>query len=156
MHLPADLIVAVLRVEVSSSKQSNQQDDGSGSDRLNSARHVGDGRRYARPVEFKNLALLEGKRLTLLLMGTSPKGEDDWAAFAGTARLDDGTLYLDRDSAPAFEIRPEWIERIVPVEPALRETLLGADYYLPLTVGNRPSADGEGLLPTGLKWPSGS
>ena len=101
-----------------------------------------------------DLATLNGKPFTLLLMGTTPSGEDDWAVFPGIARLEDGGLYIDRGANPRFEIRAEWIDRILPVDPATRSTLLGADYYLSLRVGALPTAeDSNDFLQTGLKWP---
>ena len=98
---------------------------------------------------------LEGKTLTLLLMGKTQGGEEDWAVFGGTVRLEAGLPYLDRGlENPRVEIREEWLERIKPVSPDLAETLLGAAFYLPLSVGNLDGEGNEaGLVPFGLKWP---
>ena len=101
-----------------------------------------------------DLTTLDGKLFTLLLICTTPEGEDDWAVFPGIARVEDGKLYLDRGAKPRFDIRPEWIGRIQSVDPALRKTLRDADYYLPLTVGSLPSGDdADDLVQTGLNWP---
>jgi hypothetical protein len=102
-----------------------------------------------------DLTALDGKALTLLLLGTTPEGDDDWAVFPGISQVEDGQLYIDRGAKPRFDIRPEWIDRIQAVDPALREMLRDADYYLPLTVGSLPTGDdGDDLIQTGLKWPS--
>jgi hypothetical protein len=103
-------------------------------------------------VDINNL---DGKRLTLLLMGTKEDGDDDWAVFGGIASLEAGVLYMDRgEGKPRIKIREEWLGRIRMVEPESRETLLDADYYLPLTIGNLPpDEDGAGFDSTGLKWP---
>jgi hypothetical protein len=104
---------------------------------------------------YVDLPALDGKPFALLLMGTKPSGEDDWAVFSGIARLESGTLYLDRGAEPRFEIRAEWIDRIhMIVDPVVRETLLNADYCLSLTVGRLPTDDDSSdFLQTGLKWP---
>lgn len=94
-----------------------------------------------------DLRTLDGRRLTLLLMGATEKGEDDWAVFSGIARLEDGTLYMDRGEKPKFEVRSEWIEQIRPVDPLMRGALLEADYFLPLPVGMLPAGlDGNDFL----------
>ena len=97
----------------------------------------------------------DGKPFTILLMGTTPDGRDDWAVFPGIARVEEDGLYIDRGPKARFEIRPEWVSRIRPVDASLRSTLRDAEYYLPLAVGNLPSASTEedDLLMTGLKWP---
>ena len=41
---------------------------------------------------------LSGKRFTVLLMGTTPDGKDDWAVFPGIARVDDEGLTLPSDT----------------------------------------------------------
>lgn len=49
----------------------------------------------------------------------------------------------------------DWVDRIQPVEADLREIFRGADYFLPLTVGNLPEeADVSQYELTGLTWPS--
>jgi hypothetical protein len=98
-----------------------------------------------------NLNEISGKRFTLLLTATF-EGEDDWAVLPGVARLESGTLFIDRGPRPRFEVRPEWIDRIKPVDPPLRGIFRGADYYLALTVGHTDEVPGD-LAPTGLRWP---
>ena len=101
-----------------------------------------------------DLNLINGKAFILLLMSTAPDGQEDWAVVSGTARIEPGGVYLDRGAKPRFDIRAEWISRIRPVAPELRSTLLGADYYLPLTVASLGTdPDDEDLVLTGLKWP---
>ena len=105
-------------------------------------------------MNILDLKTLDGRPFTLLLMGTTPEGEDDWAVFSGVARPQDGTLHIDRGTEPSFEIKLEWIDRIRPVDRELRSMLLDADYFLSLTIG-RLSVDDDGndLLQTGLQWP---
>ena len=87
-------------------------------------------------------------------MGSTADGEDNWAVFPGTARVENGALYLDRGVKSRFEVRPEWIERIRAVDPDLRSTLQNADYFLALSVGTPPEGEGgSDFLETGLKWP---
>ncbi|MFI5091198.1 MAG: hypothetical protein ACHP7P_14195 [Terriglobales bacterium] len=101
-------------------------------------------------------AQLNGKTLALLLAGHTADGGDDWAVFSGTARYESGTLYLDRGNAKRpFEIQEEWLQRVRPVDGSVAETLAGAEYYLPLTVGPIPSGTAlSDYLDTGLKWPA--
>jgi hypothetical protein len=97
---------------------------------------------------------LNGKPFTLLLMGTTPDGKDDWAVFPGVARVEEDGLYIDRGPKARFKIRPEWVSRIRPVDASLRSTLRDAEYYLPLTVGSLASGgNDDDLLRTSLKWP---
>jgi hypothetical protein len=102
-----------------------------------------------------DITRLHGKRLTLLLTGTKENGDDDWAVFGGVASLEAGVVFMDRgEGKPRLEIREEWLGRIRIVEPESRETLLDADYYLPLTIGKLASdEDGACFDSTGLKWP---
>lgn len=97
----------------------------------------------------------DGRAFALLLMGTTPDGEDDWVVFSGTAQVDHDGLRVDRGSeAPAFHVAPHLVPRIRPTTPEQREILLGAEFVLPLTVGALPDdADPNEYVATGLKWP---
>ncbi len=99
-----------------------------------------------------NLGDISGKAFALLLTSTTPAGEDEWAVMPGLARLESGKLFIDRGPRPRFEVRPEWIGRIKPVDRPLRGILRGADYYLALTVGHVGEVSAD-LEPTGLRWP---
>jgi hypothetical protein len=101
-----------------------------------------------------NQSELDGKTLTLLLMGETQTGEQDWSVFRGTVRAEAAALYLDRGaSEPRVEIREEWLARVKPVTPDLAETLLRSELYLPLSVGNVANEAVGDLVPLGLKWP---
>jgi hypothetical protein len=98
-----------------------------------------------------NIPELDGKRFTLWLTDK----DDESAVFSGTARWDGSTLVLERKPKPAFEIRSEWHERIRAVtNEESRKTLLGAEYFLRLFVGDVPKGEIEIVFEkTGLKWP---
>ena len=102
-------------------------------------------------MQTVSLVQLNGKRLTVWL--TDDVGES--AIFSGVVRWDGSMLALDREANTAFEIQPEWYERIRQVaDEESRKILLNADYYLRLCVGNLPAAaDTTEYQPTGLKWP---
>ena len=101
-----------------------------------------------------DLTRYDGRTFALLLCGETESGEDNWVVFPGVARMRGNSLYLERPGdAPQVEIRPEWYERIKPTNDKSREILLGADYYLALTVGNISDDEAEGLERIGLKWP---
>lgn len=95
-----------------------------------------------------------GKPFCVLLIGTTVDGEDEGAVFSGTLKQNESGLYLDRGESPPFEIDPEWIERIKPVGPDIKDILLNAEYYLSLSVGQIPEGEStESYVATGLKWP---
>jgi hypothetical protein len=98
---------------------------------------------------------LDGKLLTLLLIGETEDGKDDWAVFPGTARVRTGSLFLERSGGKEpFAIREDWLERVKPVEPSVKDILGNADYYLPLMVGNIPDgANVDDVARTALQWP---
>lgn len=101
-------------------------------------------------MESMNPAKLDGKLLSLWLTDQ----DDESAVFSGIARWNGSTLVLERK--PTYlEIRPEWHDRIQLVaNEVVREILLGADYFIQLSVGDM-AAEGtpEGFDQTGLKWP---
>jgi hypothetical protein len=102
-------------------------------------------------MESMNLAKLDGKVLSLWL--TDQDGES--AVFSGIARWNGSTLVLERTPDSPLEIRPEWHDRIqIVANEEVREILLGADYFLQLSVGDM-AAEGttECFDQTGLKWP---
>jgi len=86
---------------------------------------------------------LIGQPFSVLLMGETAEGEDDWAVFSGALKQSPSGLFLDRGTKPPFEIRTEWIERIKPVGSDVKDILLSAEYYLSLSVG--PIPEGESL-----------
>jgi len=97
---------------------------------------------------------LHGKRLALLVTGKDAQGNDDWAVFTGTARIQENVVVLVRNEGKSVEIPSEWVTRIKPVPPETRDILLNAEFYLPLAIG--PLLDGESAedyIETGLKWP---
>jgi len=102
-----------------------------------------------------NALTLNGKSFAVLLMGQTAAGQDDWAVFAGTFRTDDKGFFLDRGQKPPFEIDADWLERIKPVSGSVKETLLGAEFYLSLTIGPLPEGESaETFVETGLRWPT--
>jgi len=97
---------------------------------------------------------LNGKTLTLLVIGEDENGEDDWAVFRGTARWDGTDLHFVRNGVD-FAVPADAIERIrpVPVDSEVRSILLNAEYYIPLSIGPLPdNADESEFIKTGLKW----
>jgi hypothetical protein len=95
-----------------------------------------------------------GKRFSLLLMGETADGAERCAVLSGTLMQAPSGLILDRGINTPIDIRPEWIERIRPVGADVKDILLGAEFYLPLSVGPIPEgASMEGYEKIGLKWP---
>lgn len=96
---------------------------------------------------------LVGKEVALLLMGQGPEGEDDWSVFRTTVGQRDGQLFL-RYEMGTLELSDDWASRVRPVADDTRGILLGADYFLPLTVGNVSQEEAAAMERTGLKWPT--
>lgn len=90
--------------------------------------------------------------LALILWAKTNEGEDDVIVYSGTLVKKNKNYYLKREDDTEPEIRNEWLPRIEPVPEDLKETLLGCEYQLSLTVGNSKDAT-EALESFGLKWP---
>ena len=91
--------------------------------------------------------------LALVLWAKDQDRADDVAVFPGMLTKRDGTYFLDRDTGPSPEIRPEWLERIPPVADEHRETLCNCEFSLSLTVGEADDAHAN-FECFGLRWPS--
>ena len=85
------------------------------------------------------LSDLIGMQLSVLIMGESDDEEDDWPVLTGIVEQDGDGVVLTRPEG-AFRLRPEWRDRIRPVDPRVRGVLLGADYVLPIRVGDLPAS----------------
>jgi hypothetical protein len=97
---------------------------------------------------------LHGRRLAIVAWGEKPDGTDDVVVFTGTAQWDGRHLTMRRDGS-SFQIPDEWRDRLKPVDITLRATLLEADYFFSVAIGDLPDgADISHYLQTGLKWPA--
>ena len=82
---------------------------------------------------------LIGMQLSLLIMGEIDDDEDDWPVLTGIVEQRADGIVLARPEG-AFALRPEWLARVRPVDPRVRGVLLGADYVLPIRVGDLPAS----------------
>ena len=105
-------------------------------------------------MDISDNVILDGTLFSLLLV-VNNKGGAKWSVLIGMARLDVGKLCLDFGSSkPLFEIFPEWYGHIKKVPAHVKSILRGAEYYLPLIVGDK-SETGKGFyIDTDLKWSS--
>ena len=92
------------------------------------------------------------KKLALVLWSEDENGEEDVAVFSGILVSRDGVYFLERCDSKNPEILAEWLERIRPVSEDLKETLLGCDYQLALSVGKVKGGQSMESF-GGLKWP---
>jgi hypothetical protein len=92
-----------------------------------------------------------GKCITLVV--TNVEKEDDVHVYAGLLHIHDGHYtFVNEEKGWRVQLDLEQLGRIRPVDGELREILLGADYYLPLTVRSLPTNGQDEILKTGLKW----
>jgi hypothetical protein len=82
---------------------------------------------------------LIGKQLSLLIMGEVDDEEDEWPVLTGIVEQEGERLVLARPDG-AFPLRAEWLERVRIVDPRVQGVLLGADYVLPLRIGDLPAS----------------
>lgn len=82
---------------------------------------------------------LIGYQLSLLIMGEGDDDEDVWPVLTGMVQQDGEGLTLSRPDGD-IPLRAEWIERVRPVNPRVRTVLLGADYVLPIRIGDLPAS----------------
>lgn len=103
-----------------------------------------------------NPADVHGRRLAMIACGETPDGRDDVRVFAGIANWDGTHLTVLRQPEPSsFQVPDDWLDRLKPVAPELRATLLDAEYCFSVTIGPIPEdANMAEYLRTRLKWPT--
>ena len=82
---------------------------------------------------------LIGKQLSLLIMGEVDDEEDEWPVLTGIVEQEGDRLVLARPDG-AFPLRAEWLDRVKLVDPRVQGVLLGADYVLPIRIGDLPAS----------------
>jgi hypothetical protein len=94
---------------------------------------------------------LDGKRIALVMTDEL----SDSVVFTGIAKWDGSSLFMLRNPPdPPVEIREEWYSRMTLTPDGSQEVVLGAEYFVRLTVGILPAgSDQSQFLKTGLKWP---
>jgi hypothetical protein len=93
---------------------------------------------------------LVGRQLSLLIM--SDDEDEHWPVLTGIVEQRGETLILTRPEGD-FALRPEWIERVRPVDPRVQVVLLGAEYVLPLRTDDLPaSATPQQLHELGVRF----
>ena len=93
------------------------------------------------------------KKLALVLWAKDDEGKDDVSVFSGTLIQNQESYYLERKDGSNPEIRQEWLSRIQIIPEDLKNTLMGCDYQLSLTVGDI-SDSADQFEAFGLKWPN--
>jgi hypothetical protein len=100
-------------------------------------------------------AAIHGRRIAMIAWGEKRDGSEDVAVFAGIANWDGAHLTMLRQpEGTVFPVPDEWLERLEPVDPTVKDILLGAEYCFSVTIGSLPEGvDLVEYLKTGLKWP---
>jgi hypothetical protein len=99
---------------------------------------------------------LTGKKLALIAWGEDENGKDDVVVFTGIARWENRHIYLDRKGKrKSFQVPDDVLERIKPVPAKIADIVLGAEFFLSMTIGSIPKdANPKDYIKTGLKWPT--
>ncbi|HEY41703.1 MAG TPA: hypothetical protein G4O18_07565 [Dehalococcoidia bacterium] len=101
------------------------------------------------------LEQLVDKSLALVVWGENKQGKDEVVVYAGTMKVEDGSLFFHRDDESVhFGIPLDDLNRIKPVPSELSEMLLKCEYFVNINIQPIPEdADPEDYRQTGLKWP---
>lgn len=93
------------------------------------------------------------KPVALFLMDVDANGEDAWYVVVGTVtQAHDALLFHHAGKPEGFPLPDDALQRMKPTPPGAKDTMQGADIFLPLSVGPRPEgAAGEGMIETGLR-----
>ncbi len=91
-----------------------------------------------------NKLQLEGKTLTVILLGTDEKGKDEVFVYKSKIRKQDeeytfeipSNIYENNSDRIILPLDEDFLERLKPVGAEMKETLSDADYSLALTIGN--------------------
>src|SRR5262245_43925048 len=81
---------------------------------------------------------VHGKRIAMVAWGRRPDGSDDVAVFTGIANWDGTNLAMIRKPGAPFHVASEWLARLRAADPDLRQTLLDAEYFFSVTIGDLP------------------
>lgn len=94
---------------------------------------------------------LDGRKVALVMTDE----HEESVVFTGIAKWDGSSLVMLRNAPdPPVEIREEWYSRMNLTPDSSRADLLGAEYFVRLTVGSLGAdSDQSQFLKTGLKWP---
>jgi hypothetical protein len=104
-----------------------------------------------RQMTNMNVEQAVGKCVTLVV--TNVENDDDVHVFAGLLQIRDGHYcFVNEEKGWRVQLDKEQLGRMRPVEGDLRPMLLGAEYYLPLTIGSLPENGQDEVFKTGLKW----
>jgi hypothetical protein len=95
---------------------------------------------------------IENKTLALVLWEQVENGEGDVVVYPGVLIKEGESYFLQREKGGNPEIQEPWLARVKQVPSNLKDTLMGCEYELSLTVGNVNGAP-EGFEKFGLKWP---
>ena len=77
-----------------------------------------------------------GKCIAMAVWGKKPDGADDVMIVTGIADWDGRRLTMLPVSGAPFRVEHQWLARLKPVEPELRETFMGAEYYFSVTASS--------------------
>ncbi len=97
-------------------------------------------------------SVAQDRSLALVLWGKNSAGDDDVVVYSGVLIVREGRPFLSRDAGD-IELETDWLDRIRPVPQELRETLLGCEFQIALTIGDTGDTDTSNWRRLGIKWP---
>jgi hypothetical protein len=98
-----------------------------------------------------NLKELEGKSLSLIVWNIQK--DDDVNVYLGRFQMANGEIYfVNKEKGWRVSLDEEQLNRLKPVSDDLKETLLGADYALSMSMDDLPEMGTEEFKATGMNW----
>jgi len=111
-------------------------------------------------VMFQSRGIVEaalGKKVALVLWGTTETGEDDVAVYSRKLSVSDsGYTLVHTETGHEIPLEEDWLSRLQAVPKELQPILLECEYQIQLTVGNVDESQLTQLEPLGIKWPDSS
>jgi hypothetical protein len=109
---------------------------------------------------FQSRGIVEaalGKKVALVLWGTTETGEDDVAVYSRKLSVSDsGYTLVHTETGHEIPLEEDWLSRLQAVPKELQPILLECEYQIQLTVGNVDESQLTQLEPLGIKWPDSS
>jgi hypothetical protein len=92
---------------------------------------------------------LEGKIVALIISNTE-KENDVKVAIGNISKENQKVFFVNREKNWRIYLDPEQLQRTMPVTDDIKEILLGADFFIPMSVSALPHDADQVFIKTGL------